>query len=148
MKIVPNIAARIAATHRLHTKLRAVFDSFVAQLDYFASDKCEVPGVSISANAGSDTFTASLSTVRLAFTFVVQRTDAASRGHVVCVKEAPSFSDEVRILGSFSFDVQGLADIEVAPGEDPVDLNYAAVEVVLCFLDLALKLPPMHGAAR
>ena len=58
---------------------------------------------------------------------------------VVCVLEKPSFSTEKKRIASFSFNGQGFTDHEVAQGEDPVEVEYMAPDIVLGLLDLALQ---------
>jgi hypothetical protein len=143
MRLLPTAINRFAAADRRFDQFTQKFAGFVARtLDYFSEQRCPVRGVLVTRTDDPLAVIVTYRTVTLGIHMLCELThEGAASGRVLCTLEKPSFSKEKRLLGSFSFNSQGITDFEADEGDDPIDLEYMAPEIVLTLLHQALQLP-------
>lgn len=144
MKIQSKIVERFAIADRRFDQLTQKFAAFVKTLEFFGESRCPVRGVLVTKTDDPLLVLVAYRTVTITVRMLCELSDAGvGSGRVVCTLEKPSFTTEKKLVGSFSFNGQGFTDHEVADGEDPIELEYMAPEIVLSFLHLGLQ----QGAA-
>ena len=144
MKLQSKLIDRFASTERRFDQFTEKFAAFTKRLEFFSEPRCPVRGVLVTKTDDPLFLVVSFRTVAIGIRMLCELTDTSTASaRVVCTLDKPSFSIEKKPLGSFSFNGQGFTDHEIADGEDPVDLEYMAPEIVLNLLHLALQ----RGAA-
>lgn len=140
MKLQTNIFDHFSNAERRFAQFGPRFSAFVETLEFFQEPRCPVPRVKIKKTDDPLHFVVEYRTVSVGFRMLCELSEASvASARVVCVIEKPSFTAEKRILGSFTFNAQGLADFKVSGDADPIDIQYMAPEIVLHFLHLALE---------
>lgn len=141
MQLDPNLFARFQHRDRVLGQLATAYANFVSDAKRLSEADSPIRGVVISMTE-ANSFSASYATAKVAFRFLVQQADNDSlRGKIVCTLEEPIFGERASLLGFFTFNAQGIADLQGPAGSDPIDLNVSAKLVVLHFIELALKHP-------
>ncbi len=140
MKIQPNLFDQFANAERRFNHLTEKFAAFIKALEFFAEPRCPVRDVLITNTEDPLYLVVTYRTVAVGIRMLCELTDTGvASARIVCTLEKPSFTVDKKLLGSFSFNGQGFTDYEVADGEDPVEMEYMAPEIVLSFLHLALQ---------
>lgn len=140
MHIEKNIVNRITQAGRRYAKFQEAFASFIKGAEYFSNPQGEIKGVELVVPQGLGYFDVKLATIQIRFHFTIcYAADDSLRGKVVCVLQPQPFSDTKKILGSFTFNGQGETDFEVPVGEDKIELNYSAIEIVSHFLEQGIR---------
>ena len=144
MKLHPRLIDQFAIAERRFTQLTEKFAAFTKALEFFTDPRCPVRGVLITKTDDPLFLVVTYHTVAIGIRMLCELTDTGvASARIVCTLEKPSFSVDKKVLGSFSFNGQGFTDHEVTEGEDPVEVEYMAPEIVLSLLHLALQ----RGAA-
>lgn len=144
MKLQSKLVDRFAIAERRFDQLTEKFAAFTKTLEFFAEPRCPVRGVLITKTEDPLFLVVTYRTAVIGIRMLCELTETGTASaRIVCTLEKPSFSAEKQLLGSFSFNGQGFTDHEVAEGEDPVEVEYMAPEIVLSLLHLALQ----RGAA-
>jgi hypothetical protein len=140
MKLHAKLLDRFVNAERRFNQFTKKFAEFVETLEFFKQQRCPVPGVEIKKTDDPLCVIAVYRTVSISLRMLCELSkDSVALARVVCVLETPSFAAEKRILGSFTFNGQGFTDFEPEEGEDPLEVQYMAPEIVLHFLHLALE---------
>ena len=144
MKLQTDLLNRFKSADRRFDRFTENFAAFTMALDYFADAQCPVRGVKITKSDDLHSFAVTYRTVTIDIRmFCELSASGTATARVICTLARPSFALERKVLGSFSFDLQGITDHEVDEGDDPVGMDHMAPEIVLSFVQLALQ----HRAA-
>ena len=144
MKLQTDLLNRFKSADRRFDRFTENFAAFTMALDDFADAQCPVRGVKITKSDDPHFFAVAYRTVTIDIRMLCELSDTGTAtARVICTLARPSFAMERKVLGSFTFDGQGVTDHEVDEGDDPVGMDYMAHEIVLSFVQLALQ----HRAA-
>ena len=140
MKLLLKPLDRFASADRRFTQFTQKFAEFVEALDYFKEQRCPVSGIVITKTDDPLVFQAAYRTVSVSVRMLCELSESSvATARVVCILEKPSFQIEKKLVGSFTYDGQGMANVETSDGNDPIDVQYMAPEIILNFLHLALQ---------
>ncbi|MBU0910489.1 MAG: hypothetical protein KKA54_15705 [Proteobacteria bacterium] len=142
MKLTENVIDRAEYAAKRYDSFKEAFVRFMKGAAYLTEPSSPIRGLSIEPSLDKNHFDVTFVGMTIRFCFLVQYgTDNALTGRVVIVRETPTFSDTPDIIGAFSFNGKGVTDFDVAEGDDKLEIEYNAVEIVLHFLDQALAKP-------
>lgn len=139
MKLAPHFVHELSQANGRFEELTQIFRAFVGDLAHFKNIGYMVSGIEAKEIGDPLCFTVSYRSVLVSFRLIcgLSLSNKAS-AHVLCTLEKPAYITEDRLLGSFSFNFQGITDIEVSSGTGHAEIRYAAQDIVLHFLHLAL----------
>ena len=142
MKINPNVINRFSVAEQVFAECTRHFAEFVKTLDYFSEPRCEVRGVVVTKTDDPLQVIVAYRTVSIRIRMLCELSmEGKASARVVCTQLEPSFAEEKRVVGTFTFNRHGHTDIETSPNEDVVEIGWAASAIVLNFMYLALQQP-------
>lgn len=142
MKLTEKVFDRIAHVARHYSRIQDRFASFLKETEYLTKSSSPIKGLSINASLEDNYFDVLFAGMTIRFSLLVTySSDGVSSGRVVVVRVSPVFSDKKDIIGSFTFNGQGITDFESADDNDKLDIGYNASEIVLHFIDQAIAKP-------
>lgn len=140
MKLQPNIFDRIRSADSRFAQFTQKFDEFVKTLEYFSERRCPEAGVVITKTDDPLVIHATYRTVCVSVRMLCELSETSvATARVVCILEKPSFQIEKKIIGSFTYNGQGMANFEINDGRDPVEVQDKGPEIMLNILHLALQ---------
>lgn len=142
MKLTEKVFDRVDHVARRYARFNEGFSSLLKGAEYLTEPSSPIKGLSLNASLDQNFFEVLFAgmTIRFCF-FVAYGIDGALAGRVGVVRVRPTFSDTQDIIGSFSFNGQGITDFDTSDGNDKLEISYNAAEIVLHFLDQALAKP-------
>jgi hypothetical protein len=144
MQLRQNQLNQLNGAQNRFLKLRDQFKTFVGQLEFFGNPRCPVQGVSVSGLADDLSFLVQFATIQLSMRLHLEVGDqGVAKGKVLVHLHKPWLNNDTPVLlGSFTFNGQGVTDIQDASGQDPAEMDTHAPEIVAHFLGLALQQSP------
>jgi hypothetical protein len=142
MKLISNAFNQALQAGKRYQTMKSRFLEFFKAGQYLAEPAAGLQNLSFEENFDRDYFDVLYSGIRLRFEFtVLVKEDNSVSGTIYCPKENPRFTESKVILGVISFNGQGVTDFEPPIGEDPVTLQYNAIEILTHFICLAFQKP-------
>lgn len=140
MRLTPNLLDRFINAERRFERIEERFAAFQKQLDFFGESRCPLRGIKVEKSADGLACKLAFPTVSVAFRLLLSLTATGiATGKVVCTLEEPRFATDTPVLGSFTFNVQGVTDLEVHEDADVIDIEQHAIELALHFINAALE---------
>jgi len=142
MELTKNIVERITLVDRRHLRFRQIFVRFIEKAQYLAEPDSPIKGIKLEASTQEDLLKVSFGGIQVRFLLVVcYGDDGSPRGKVVCSRAVRNLSDTIDFVGSFTFSGQGITDFDFAQGDEDIEMEYHAIEIVLHFLNAAITMP-------
>lgn len=142
MELTKNVVERMTLVDKRHLRFRQVFVRFVERAKYLAEPDSPVKGIKLEASPQEDLLDVSFGGIQVRFLLMVcYGDDGSPRGKVVCSRSVRNLADAIDFVGSFTFSGQGTTDFDFAQGDDGIEMEYHAIEIVLHFLNAAITMP-------
>jgi hypothetical protein len=142
MKITENVYEKIVAASRRYSRLKSAFERFYAGGQYLSEQQSRLESFVFQPSFESNKFEILFLGMRIQFLFVpLFDGNNALQGNVICSKHHHVHSDKLIQIGSFKFDGQGMTDFEVDEGQDKLEIEFKAIDIMLHFVNEALITP-------
>lgn len=142
MKLIPNSHEKIIQIGRRYSDLKARFHSFFNGAQYLLDPSSRIANLAFEAVLDKDYFDVSFAGMQLRFQFVPSfLEDGSLHGTVYCLRESPKFNEPKDIIGTFTFNGRGITNFEVDEGDDALEIEYNAGEILMHFVHQALAKP-------
>lgn len=142
MQISHKVVDEIIRVERRYTRLTQIFASFVERAQYLVGENSQLKALKLKVSADGSSLDAIFAGIHLRFQLLPgYGEDEVVRGRVVCSRQIPGLYKESDILGCFTFLGNGNTDFEVEQGNDPIEMEYHAIEIVLHFVQMAIQRP-------
>lgn len=142
MKLIPNNHEKSIQTGRRYLELKARFDSFFNGAQYLLDPSSKIVNLSFDASLDNNYFNVLFAGMQLRFQFVPSLLeDSSLHGVVYCLRESPKFIESKDIIGTFIFNGRGITDFEVDDGNDRLEIEYNAGDIIMHFVNQALAKP-------
>ena len=142
MKPSKHIFEQANFTLKRYGRYKEIFKRFFNSAKLLTKPDTPVEGVVLKPLLDENYFDTFFGGMRIRFLFLESYgVDDILMGKIVAVRVWPTFSESPDIIASFTFDGEGFTDFEVADGNDKVNIEYKAAEIILLILDLALRKP-------
>lgn len=127
---------------RRYPDLKARFDSFFNGAQYLLAPASSIVNLSFEANLDKNYFDVLFAGMRLRFKFIpFTLEDSSLHGSVFCLRESPKFIESKDIIGTFTFNGRGITNFEVDDGNDALEIEYNAGDIIMHFVNQALAKP-------
>lgn len=140
MKLTQNVVDRLISAQSRLSRIRGQFERFYKSLDFLAEPNCPIHGITLTKTGDASFCIVSFETVSVGLRFLQTfNSSGLASGRMVATLESPKFTATPTVLGSVTFNPQGLTDFEFEDGADPLDMDTHAVVIALHFVHLALE---------
>ena len=142
MKIDTNVVQRMAQVERKLNRFRTVFSGFIESAKWLKQPSFPVQGIELQVSPQNDYLDVFFAGISIRFLLLIGNgEDGEVRGRRICLRQIPLLSEKRDVVGTFLFSGQGVCDLEVDVGNDPIEMEYNAGLIVLHYIDKAIKLP-------
>ena len=131
--------SRFLQMERHAAQLRERFDGLTSAHSYFQG-RAALKSISVSDACDDGCIDTVFMGVRLRFQLLMMFSDSFEpRGRVVCLHCHSTYGQlALESLGAFTFDSEGVTDLEAGIDGQPVTLHVGAPQIILMFLERAL----------
>lgn len=143
MQFKPLLQGQLIDLHNSHQRLRAKFNAFLTELEWFHEPDCPTPGVVVTRAQDGQSCTVAFASIvlHLHFAMRLEPNSGFPVGQVTCRVPASSLGAPPPIIGSFTFKGNGRTDFEVGQEADPIEIEQHATSIAAQFLAIALARP-------
>lgn len=143
MQFKPLSQGQMIDIHQRHQRLRAKFDAFVTELEWFHEPTCPVPGIAVTKAQDGQSCTVAFASVTLHLNFAMRMEpeNNVPVGHVTCRVPASSLGAPPPIIGGFTFNGSGRTKFDASTDSDPIGIEEHAGSILTHFLAIALARP-------
>jgi hypothetical protein len=142
MRIAPKVHEQAVSACRRYSRLKGAFGRFYVGGQLLTEQRSRLENFVFEPSLENNRFDVLLMGMRLQFLFApLYDENGALHGNVFCSRCHPRFSENPLLIESFKFDAQGITDFEVDEGQDRLEIEYNAPEIILHFITQALAMP-------
>jgi hypothetical protein len=142
MKLSKQIFDQANSSLKKYGRFKEIFKRFFNSANFLTAPDTPVEGVVFKPFLDENYFDTYFDGMRIRFLFLQNYvSDDELMGKIVAVRVWPTFSETPDIVASFTFDGEGFTEFEIANGQDKVNIEYKAAEIILLVLDQALRKP-------
>jgi hypothetical protein len=142
MKIIENVHEKTVAASKRYSRLKSGFERFYSGGQYLTAQQSRLENFVFQPFLESNYFEVLFLGMQIRFLFVSLYDENNSlQGNVICTKYHFGHSEKLIQIGTFKFDGQGMTDFEVDEGQDRLEIEYNAPEIILHFINQALATP-------
>ncbi|MDP3087651.1 MAG: hypothetical protein Q8M99_05630 [Methylotenera sp.] len=118
------------------------FERFYRGSQFLINSKWKIPGFLFEPPTGNNYFDVFFAGMRLRFQMVATALeDGSLLGTIYCLRITPKFKELEDVIGSFTYNGQGITDFEVEENKDRIEIEHMAPEIIVNFINLALLKP-------
>ena len=149
MKLTEDVLNRTVDAQKKHRRMKAIFfENFRRGAEFLTDEEGPIKELMLGSSPEENYFDIFFLEMQIRFRFFTcYGADDALTGKVVVLRQSPALSKIPDVIGGFSFDAEGITDIEAAEGNGKIEIGRSAQQIILHFIDQALLKPlPLPAA--